>query len=82
MTDTSPAAQAVLDAIYRDMSPARKWRMFDEMFRLARNMHAAGVRMDRPDATDSEIHEAWLEKILEPELFEAVRERIHATRRE
>jgi hypothetical protein len=64
LSDTSPEAERVLIDIYRRMPFARKWQIIRDTFRTARVLHAAGVRLRNPAATDSDIREEWLRKRL------------------
>jgi hypothetical protein len=59
-SDTSAEAERVLTEVYRRMSPGEKWLRLGEMYRDARVLHAAGVRLRNPAATARDIHEAWL----------------------
>jgi hypothetical protein len=61
LTDTSPEAQAVLIDCYRRMTPARKWSTLADAYRLARVLHAAGVRDRKPGATDEYIRRDWVQ---------------------
>jgi hypothetical protein len=58
--DTAPEADRVLTEVYRRMSPGEKWLRLGQMYRDARLLHAAGVRLRNPAATPRDIHEAWL----------------------
>ncbi len=64
ISDTSPEAERVLIDIYRRMPFARKWQNLRDAFRTARILHAAGVRLRNPAATDRDIQEEWLAKRL------------------
>ena len=70
--DTSPDAEEVLLEIYRQMTPGRKWQLLDGLYRMARQFHAAGVRMDNPNATDDDVLTEWFRATLDRELFEEV----------
>ena len=59
-SDTSPEAERVLVAAYRAMSPARKWALADDAYRLMRWLHAAGVRLRDPAASERRVREDWL----------------------
>lgn len=72
--DTSPEAEAVLIDCLRRMSPAEKWRRLEDMYRQGRALHAAGVRMRLPNATDAEINEDWLLLTVGKEQIEAIKE--------
>ena len=60
MTDTTLEAKRILVDVFRRMSPGEKWLRLDDLYRDARAMHAAGVRLRNPLATLRDIHEAWL----------------------
>ena len=75
--DTSPEVERMQIEIYRQMTPGRKWQLMDDMYRLARQLHAAGVRMEKPHATDEEILTAWFRATLDKPLFEEVQKHRH-----
>jgi hypothetical protein len=60
LTDTSPEAQRVLDECYRQMSPAKKWAILDDAYCFARILHASGVRLRQPTATDADVRRDWV----------------------
>ena len=60
LTDTSPEAQRVLERIYRDMPISRKWQLLNDLCCFGRQLHAAGVRQRKPDATPAEVVEDWI----------------------
>lgn len=60
LSDTSPEAERVLAAAYRAMSPARKWALLGDMYRYGRRLHADGVRIRRPGATEAEVRGEWM----------------------
>lgn len=64
LTDTALEAELVLRAIIRQMPFERKWQQMGAMYRMAKLLHAAGVRARNSGATVEEIHEAWMEKML------------------
>jgi len=59
MSDTSPEARRVLDAVYRDMAPDRKLRLQGADYRLERSLHEAGVRSRLPGATGDDVRRSW-----------------------
>jgi hypothetical protein len=75
--DTSPDIDQMQIEIYRRMTPGRKWQLLGDMYRMARRLHAAGVRMDNPQASDDEILTAWFKSTLEPWLFDEVQRYRH-----
>ena len=60
LSDTSPEAERVLAGAYRAMSPARKWALLGDLYRMGRQLHAAGVLLRDPDASWSEIRDEWI----------------------
>lgn len=79
-SDTSADAERVLIESYRRMSMVEKWRQMGEIFRTAKSLHAAGVRHRNPEATDEDIHRAWLLKMLGPDLFQTIQASGHGSR--
>ncbi len=77
ITDTSKEAERVLAEVYRKMPIAEKWRRIEDLYQTARLLHAAGVRLRNPEATDREIVLDWMRVTLEPELFQQVCEAMH-----
>jgi hypothetical protein len=53
--DTSEAVDRMLMAAYARMSPAEKLARVRALNRLAYQAAAAGIRLEKPDATDEEI---------------------------
>jgi hypothetical protein len=64
LSDTSPDAERVMYEAYRRMSPARKWKNLADDYRMARDLHAAGMRLRDPGVTPAEIQAAWLRDTL------------------
>lgn len=64
LTDTSPEAQRVLTEVYRRLSPGRKWQLVANAYRTLRLLHASGVRLRNPQATDRQILEDWIHRVL------------------
>jgi hypothetical protein len=60
LTDTSPEARRILDEIHRAMPAWRKWDLLSDLYRYGRELHAAGVRLRKPDATPAEIRDDWI----------------------
>lgn len=60
LSDTSPEAEKVLIEVYRRMPLGQKWLQLGEMYRDARFLHAAGVRLRNPAATPAEIQADWM----------------------
>lgn len=70
--DTLPEAEKVLLDIYRQMPVERKWELIFDMYRTARELHAAGVRIHNPAATDDDVLTEWFRATLDKPLFHAV----------
>ena len=64
LSDTSPDAERVLYEAYRRMSPARKWKNMSDDYRMARDLHAIGMRFRTPGVSVAEIQASWLEHTL------------------
>ena len=73
MNDTSPEALRVQTEIYRRMTPAEKLRLLEDLYRTARVLFEAGLRLRNPIVRTDEVREAWLLQTLEPELFDRIR---------
>jgi hypothetical protein len=71
-SDTSPEIDRMQLEIYRQMTPGSRWQLIDEMYRFARQIHAAGVRMRNSKASDDEILTDWFRVTLDKSLFEEV----------
>lgn len=66
--DTSPAAEAVLIALLRSASPARKMAMVLDANRTARLLILTGLRERHPEATPSQLHRRLADHRLGSEL--------------
>jgi hypothetical protein len=64
LSDTAPEAERVLIDVYRRMPFERKWKIIGDTFRTARMLHASGVRLREPGATDRDVLDAWLQERL------------------
>lgn len=60
LSDTSPDIERMMYQAYRVMPGWRKWRNLVEDYRLARALHAAGVRHRRPGASNRDIQADWI----------------------
>jgi hypothetical protein len=72
--DTSPEVERMQAEIYRRMNPSRKWELLDGLYRMARQFHATGVRMNNPHATEDEVLTEWLRATLNEQLFNEVQQ--------
>jgi len=79
INDTTADAERVLIESYRRMSTVEKWYQMGQIFRTAKSLHAAGVRFRNPDASDEEVHEAWLLQMLGPDLVRTIQESAHGS---
>jgi hypothetical protein len=74
--DTSPDAQRVLIACYRQMPAARKWRILLDAYRTARALHESGFRARHRDADSRMIQSDWRRTTFPsknlPEMSEAI----------
>lgn len=66
LSDTSLEAERVLIEVYQRMPMSEKWRQMGQIFRTAKNLHAAGVRFRCPNASDEDVRQAWLRQTLGP----------------
>lgn len=76
MSDTSPEADRILIAIYRNMSIEDKWRRLSILYRTGRDLHEMGYRQRHPDATADDIVDDWMRLTLAPQLYQDVRNSI------
>jgi hypothetical protein len=64
LTDTSPEIDRLMHEAYGRMTPARKWQNLRDDFRMARALHAAGMRQRNSAVTLSEIQADWIQSLL------------------
>jgi hypothetical protein len=64
LSDTAPDVERLMYEAYRRMSPARKWKNLRDDYRMARALHAAGVRHRNPGVMLAEIQADWLLSLL------------------
>jgi hypothetical protein len=64
VSDTSPDVERLMYEAYRRMSPARKWKNLRDDHRMARALHAAGMRHRNPSVTLAEIQADWIHSLL------------------
>ena len=67
--DTSPEVQAILNAHYRRMSPAEKWKAVEDAWETALTFALAGLRLDFPGETEEQLEGRWAERRLGKELY-------------
>ena len=61
LSDTSPDVERRMYDIYRNMPAWRKWKNHFDDYRTARSLHAAGMRMRQPGATNLVIQAKWIQ---------------------
>ena|SRR5438067_10567702 len=64
VTDTAPEVERLMYEAYRRMTPARKWQNLRDDYRMARALHAAGMRHRNPAVTLAEIQADWIRSLL------------------
>lgn len=64
LSDTSPDVERLMYEAYRRMTPARKWKNLRDDHRMARALHAAGMRRRHPGVTLAEIQADWIQSLL------------------
>jgi hypothetical protein len=64
LSDTAPDVERLMYEAYRRMSPARKWKNLRDDYRMARALHATGMRHRRPGVTLAEIQADWIQSLL------------------
>ncbi|MFO0954723.1 MAG: hypothetical protein U0835_26885 [Isosphaeraceae bacterium] len=64
LSETSPEAQAVLTEAYRRLSPARKLKILEDEFRLARRLFLEGERRRNPASSPPALANAWRTSLL------------------
>jgi len=74
LTDTSPEAERLLVEINRRLTASEKIFQMGEIYRTAKALHAAGVRLRNPAATENEILDAWIAQFLTRSQLQAIRE--------
>lgn len=73
MSDTSPEAQAVLDARIRALTPAQRFEEGAALCKLARQFQRAGIRARHPEYTPEQIEEALARLLWGDDLYRAAR---------
>ncbi|MHC4854846.1 MAG: hypothetical protein ACYS72_00390 [Planctomycetota bacterium] len=58
--------------IYRDMSPAKKWKLIGDAMRMGQQLAMAGFRQLHPEADEQQIWHLWAKQHLGDELYEEV----------
>jgi hypothetical protein len=64
VSDTSPEVERLMYEAYRGMSPERKWKNLRDDHKMARALHAAGMRHRNPGVTLAEIQADWIHSLL------------------
>jgi hypothetical protein len=63
-SDTSPDVERLMYEAYRRMTPQRRWMNLRDAHRMARALHAVGMRHRNPAATLAEIQSDWIHSLL------------------
>lgn len=66
--DTSPEAEEILLAFWREAPVWKKWERMTQLNRSARLLALAGLRHRHPDASEAELRRRLADLILGPEL--------------
>jgi hypothetical protein len=64
ISDTAPEVERLMYESYRRMPPARKWKNLRDDYRMARALHAAGMRHRNPGVSLAEIQADWIRSVL------------------
>jgi hypothetical protein len=64
ISDTAPEIERLMYEAYRRMTPARKWQNLRDDYRMARALHAAGMRHRNPAVTLADIQADWIASLL------------------
>ncbi len=64
LSDTAPDVERLMYEVYRRMTPARKWKNLRDDYRMARALHAAGMRHRQPSVTLAQIQADWIHTTL------------------
>lgn len=64
ISDTAPEVARLMYEAYRGVTPARKWQNLRDDHRMARALHAAGMRHRNPAVTLAEIQAHWIESLI------------------
>lgn len=70
--DTSPEAESILFAYWRDAPVWEKWQRMADLNRSARLLALAGLRRQYPQASEAELYRRLADLILGPELAMSV----------
>jgi len=69
--DTSKQAADIVTQLYRNMSPAKKWKLIGDAMRMGQQLAMAGLRQLHPQANKDEIWHLWAKQHLGEELYQA-----------
>src|SRR3954470_23225676 len=64
LSDTAPDVERLMYEAYRRMPAARKWKNLNDDYRMARALHAAGMRHRQFGVTLAEIQADWISATL------------------
>jgi hypothetical protein len=66
--DTSPEAEEILFAYWREAPAWKKWEKMEQLNRAARMLAVSGLRRRHPDASEAELRRRLADLLLGPEL--------------
>jgi hypothetical protein len=69
LTDTAGDSEQRWNECFRGMSRNEKWLILNDMFKAAKILHAGGVRLRIPHASDAIIRREWLRAAVGSELY-------------
>lgn len=70
--DTSPEAEALVNELYRKMSPAEKLMRVFSAYKMGQELAIAGLKMRYPKADKEELEWLWKRQHLGAALFEEI----------
>ena len=76
LSETDPAAAAVLLRLARELPPERKLELALAMSQTVLDAARAGVRLRHPEASGAELRRRLAELVLPPDLARAVLDRL------
>lgn len=71
-TDTTPEVMKVINELYRQMSPARKFELICNAYRFGQSLAMAGIKLRHPNATKKQIWHLWAKQHLGEKLYNKV----------
>ncbi len=72
LSDTPAEVLEIQYAIYRKMSPAKKFRIVCDAYRFGQSLAMAGIKMRHPNAGEKEVWHLWAKQHLGEDLYNKV----------